>query len=121
MDKGWMDCCEQATAEANKRIIELEAQAKATEIQIISERHAQGKYRERLAAALSESHKETQAYIETLEAENAKLRALLEIARCPDEECIEGGIPYPTAEGWEQQECQFCHERKAALDGDENE
>jgi hypothetical protein len=26
MDKGWMDCCEQATAEANKRIAELEAE-----------------------------------------------------------------------------------------------
>jgi hypothetical protein len=40
---------------------ELEAQVKAAEIQIISERHAQGKYRERLAAVLSKSHKETEA------------------------------------------------------------
>jgi hypothetical protein len=49
MDKGWMDCCEQATAEANKRIAELEAKVEACDCDFIAELN------------------------EKLEAENAKL------------------------------------------------
>ena len=37
---------------------------------------------------------------------------LLEVARCPNENCMEGTIPHQVDENeWEPEQCQWCHER----------
>ena len=37
---------------------------------------------------------------------------LLELARCPNTGCLDGGIPVQIAEDeWEQEQCQWCYEK----------
>lgn len=51
-------------------------------------------------------------------AEHTEMRKLLAIARCPNEGCDgKGWSAHQVAEGtWEQEQCQWCHERKKLLD-----
>lgn len=45
------------------------------------------------------------------------MRTLLSVARCPDENCVDGAIPHQIGDDeWEQLQCQWCHERKLAGD-----
>lgn len=44
-----------------------------------------------------------------------ELKELLKIAQCPNN-CDDGSIAHGSNEtGWEQEQCQFCDERKQAL------
>lgn len=48
----------------------------------------------------------------------ARLRALLNVAKCPDSNCVDGSIARQVAAGeWEQEQCQFCYERNDLLNG----
>jgi hypothetical protein len=48
-----------------------------------------------------------------------QLRALIAIAKCPNESCIDGSIPVQVSDDdWEAQQCQWCYERAAILYGD---
>jgi hypothetical protein len=46
-----------------------------------------------------------------------ELLLLLKVAKCPNEHCVDGTIQEGFGDGYEVFECQFCHERKAFLDG----
>ena len=40
---------------------------------------------------------------------------LLEVARCPNTDCIDGAIPHQVGEQeWEAEQCQWCYEREQA-------
>ncbi len=52
---------------------------------------------------------------EAVEAELSQVRELLKVAKCPNS-CIDGSIPHRIVRGWEQEQCQWCYERKQALD-----
>jgi len=66
---------------------------------------------------------ELEARCETGTTRIAELEGLLRIARCPDTDCYKGAIPHgPDPDGnWEAQQCQWCYERDAALDGNKGE
>jgi len=41
---------------------------------------------------------------------------LLEVARCPDDDCTDGVIPHQVGDNeWEAQQCQWCYEREHFL------
>lgn len=41
-----------------------------------------------------------------------QMKKLLEVARCPNDGCVDGGIPVQVGDNdWEQQQCQWCYER----------
>lgn len=54
------------------------------------------------------------------QAKLEQVKGLVEVARCPNLQCIEGAIPHRSAPGsdleWEQ--CQWCAEKQAIIDGD---
>ena len=54
-------------------------------------------------------------YVEDLEKYCDWLEELLKIAQCPNN-CDDGSIAHGSNEtGWEQEQCQFCYERKQSL------
>ena len=57
-----------------------------------------------------------------MQATIERLRELLKVARCPDEDCIDGAVPHgPTPDGhWEACQCQWCDERKTTLEADDD-
>jgi hypothetical protein len=47
-----------------------------------------------------------------------QLRTLIAVARCPDENCVDGAIPVQVGEDeFEAQQCQWCYERAGILYG----
>lgn len=51
-----------------------------------------------------------------------RLRALLEMARCPNLACVMGIVPHgPDPDGgWEAEQCQWCFERDELVKGEED-
>lgn len=47
----------------------------------------------------------------------SKACKLLELARCPDTDCMDGAIPHQIGENeWEAQQCQWCCEKGALVE-----
>jgi hypothetical protein len=60
-------------------------------------------------------------YVEWLEQQIKELKELLKVANCPND-CQDGSIAHGSNLGysdqeveWEQEQCQFCDERKQAI------
>jgi len=53
-----------------------------------------------------------------MRSEIRQLRGLLEVARCPNGDCIDGRIAHQISDDeWEAVQCQWCHERTMLLQG----
>ena len=65
----------------------------------------------------SENWNDDKDLIVSLQSENAELRKLVAIARCPNTSCSDGAIPLgPDPDGnWEAEQCQWCYEKDKAL------
>ena len=71
----------------------------------------EGEYK-RISKELTDKVKTIHKYLKQIKA----LELMIEIAKCPNIGCVDGSIAHGSNEtGWEQEQCQFCYERKKVL------
>ena len=84
--------------------------------QLSAENEALGAENEEHIAAyqrVSAECRELAATIVLFSKDRAALRTLLKVAKCPNEGCVDGGVPVQVAEDeWQQEQCQWCDERE---------